>query len=206
MDYEEAVIQMLVTKENLETALEISDILNQWKPRIHRTFWSEMHASLSKRLTLADPHPEWRVQLGNDISKFDQDWFSCAIVPLNLNTGQHFFRVMIQQGRPNQQFLLHYGCVRSHPSRLKDELGIREVSSMIAQLESEGFRNDGSWWPGMEYLQVALMKTDTLLRLASDADREALIEELTDKVWNFFLQHRDLLDSAHQALAARAGV
>ena len=202
MDYEDAVIKMLATKENLEPALEIADILVRWKARVHRTFWQQMQANFRQRLVQAGLADRWQAEFNEDISKYDQKWFSCELSPLKLKNDQHFFRLSLQQGRPEVQFPLYYGLARSHPRRKEQERGIVEIESLATELEAKGFQNDNPWWIGWRYINIALMEPDALLRMATDKDREAMIDEISEEVWAFFLEYRELIESAHTALAA----
>ena len=46
MDYTEAALDFLAQEENLIVALEIADLVEQLRPKLHKEFWSAFYETL----------------------------------------------------------------------------------------------------------------------------------------------------------------
>lgn len=201
MSYEDAAIQFLATEENLPMALEIADIVNRMKPRLHREFWQSLHDNLSQRLAQSDKYGRWQVGFNfGTIDKYNQDWFSCSLWPLYIERDKHYFRLELQHGSSSSGYPLRYGFTRSHPDNRTKEDGLDEISKLSKAIQSDGFReSEWFWYIGIKFLDYACTEKAFLLRMANE--KELFIDEMAQMMWDLFETHYDLLEDAHRALA-----
>lgn len=201
MDYEEEVIKIIATEENLPAALEIADIIQEWKSKMQRLFWRNLKVDLNNRLSLTDYYGYWGVSYNNndDLGKCDKESFSCRLRPDNIAGKQAYFRVEIQQRSQVNGYPFRYGVTRRCPDYKALEREVPEVAQLSRALSKQGFFDNGSWYLGLKDLGFVLMMSNILLRMANEPD--TFIGEIANLVWDLFDKNIELIAAAHEALA-----
>ena len=190
MNYEEKAIRFLATEENLPMALEIANIVERLKVRLHREFWQGLFDKLNRKLASTDKFDRWRVE-------FDQKNNRVRFCPSYIAETQHYFMLGLQPSGASDGYLFNYGFIRSHPSNLSKETRLEEIYKLSKAVQSEGFRDDEGWWLGFK--RYSCTNVQFLLRMIND--KEVFIDEMVQIMWHMLEKHYLLLENAHHALS-----
>ena len=189
MDYKEPILDFLQQPENLPLAIEVSKQVEALRLYNHQVFWQDIYQALKKRLEFSDFADRWTISGGN-VDRYDEAWRN-----LQIRFGErHNLAVCLMQGNPAMKYQLYYGlCWDSERAAPVSNT----FQTLIDKSKSAGVSNEkqSGWWPLVNYMNMFPRSDEFILQYSP-----AFINELADRVWDYFLAVEPTLFQLNQEL------
>ena len=198
MDYQGQILAFLEKPENLPIALEVAKHVEALRPRLHKTFWTAMDQALIAKLQGSKFENRWMIY--SNPRSFDQADKNLRIhikfIP-DAFKGPHL-TVCLQQGLSIDHYGLIYGLAWGRQERSVPDNGT--FRHLVELSKPFGFpeKNQNRWWPIFRNLNIAPRSDEFMLQYGLDP--AGFIEEITLKIWTYFIKIEPHLYQLNQDL------
>jgi len=187
MHYQEEALKLIAQPENLESAVEIAELLELLKPRFQALFWEELIAKMGQ--LLAD-RPElaagWMVM---DASRlYHADYYCVELRPKVILPGKRALRVAIYQGAKKEKYPLHYGVTWVTQFLEWQTASIPGASELCKALEASELQSTPYWIGYRMDLPIASLNFLRCMGTQREAFIGGLAETLLDLLSDFHEQ------------------
>lgn len=198
MSTEESIFEFLTLPENLSVALEVAGQVEQLKHQMHQAFWAEFNPRMDLKVKQSEYAQTWHYQ-SHPARAYRKDWAKSSIAPIQTAKSPMPQTVLVLgQSTIKSDYRLFWGVSWSM-SPPKD-FNHPALTTLIAKL--------GSWnittielpiWIRWGFTQFVPYGSDFLSRMYRE--REVLIREIVDQVWDLFIELRPTLETLNASVA-----
>lgn len=198
MDYERAVVDFLARPDNLPIALEVAKRIEKVKDQIQIQFWQQYRDVMGQRLQAASLTERWQMQLTPERKLLDP-WAKCHIGYSAPNRQALHLDVTLEVENPRIVGYLYYGLRWSEQhSEAPDSARMTEIMNVLKMM-GLSLKSKSNWWVMYINLEHRLREEQFLLRYVAEPDQ--VIGEISERVWTFFAQMREPLETLNGAIA-----
>jgi hypothetical protein len=194
MDYQAQILEFLQKPENLAVALEVAKNIEALRSNLHNAFWKDMYKTLQSRLDKSTFADRWMIFSERN---FDEAYKSIEIKVKSLPSSFKgtYLEVCLEQGTPATNYSLYYGLVWALEERSAPDSETFRTLLKISKNLGVSNENQNSWWPMKSFLNTYPRTDEFLLKYSS-----GLIEDLAERIWNYFTTLEPTLFMLNQEL------
>lgn len=193
MAYEDKILDFLAQPENLGVAMQIAEYVQKLREKTHRGFWPMFNDAIKDRLDATDYGGQW-IYVPQARDKWRTRWGEWSIRPAQKShSNQRVMQAAMQQSTIEANFRLLLGaCWTSDPKK-----GVRSPAfdQLVERLKEMQLVQSNSKWPGWNWLDYQIRSEKFILRASSEP--YALVNEIADTFWQFFLDIRPWLEAVN---------
>ena len=196
MSYTDAVVDFLSKRQNLVLALEIVDQLELVKDKFQIEFWLALGEAMKTRLKRAKSK-QWEIEMPDE-ADLCANWVGCSLYPLTVSDDQYYLGVGFQQVTPDSGgYHFRYGIWWCDEVS-KKAAAVKQARTLIDKLAKEGFKSN-NWWIGRKDTKLVPRGKDFMLRMVTN--KQALVDEMAQLLWELFQDNCASIEAANLALA-----
>ena len=196
MSPDTSIYDFFVKDDNLETAMELSENIKEFKKDMHKLFWSEFNSQLSLKIKSSSFSAEWKL-IPYPLTRPLKDWQKSFLSPTHhLREKPNYLMFCFGQGGPEGGYPLFWG-VRCNDQ--PKEFYSLETDSLSAKLVSKGISITEQNWINWGWYKRTIYSGDTLRRIY--LDRTGLIEEITKNICDLFSEIRPFMEQINTEIA-----
>jgi hypothetical protein len=168
------IVKFITKKENLQIAMEVTDLIEDLKRQTHRDFWVAMNQELTG--LIEKEYPGFWIFRKFNLKHLRKDWETAFFDMIVRNHEKHptLLRFGIGQSSQENNYRLYCGVFK-HGTINPMLMNLR------GELVSVNLSNNDDWWAGWGYLPVIPNTTDFIFEMYNN--KEEFIKESAKAFW-----------------------
>lgn len=194
MTASKAIYDFLCSDDNLKTAIEMAEHVNQLKYDMLAQFWQKYNSYMDQRMKGSEYTKNWKFVRRN-LKKPRTNYEKSYLTPTDDQTKHPTkLELFFGQNHVDGGYPLYYGVACKNPIRGYDSSPLTTLKVVLSN------RNisipEEPWFIAYGYYKYRIFDPSFLIKMYQTPDQ--LIDEVTTDVWNIFCEIRPLLETINQ--------
>lgn len=194
MSPEKAIYEFLTQGDNLATAMEMSQYVEDLKLDMHRRFWNTFNLLMDSRVRNSDGGKGWKFTSFN-LKHLRTDWEKSVLTSvMPSGSNQSKLQFVFAQANSKSNYRLYWGVCWSTPPK---DFSSSSLTTLQAVLMKKGISiSEPPKWIYWNYYKYQIYEAGFLVRLYHQTNE--IVTEIIEDVWALFAELRPLLETINQ--------